>query len=848
MISYSDSEVGTFHPICEDAINQALVNLGLNTTYRAVHHRMTGSLEMDYVIENITTGKYLCVVEVKRTPAAVNSTRYQFQAMSYVQSNVGITEKPFYILTNLECAYSYRYDASRPSAYQQVLEPGFEKIASFSVDDEIAVKNKMALYFESKIQDFVADIYTYQLSLAEFVVHMEPLISDDKKWKTHLAVLLYEYIRGSFTHLHRTDLRDIRLFGSNVQQICREGGRVDFKGIFDYTVTSYLPTLSVPNKELIDLYDLGDQNISGDSVADVLHRMVSSGHEHEGEVATDIELARLVAALAKVEAGTITSSDVVCDPAAGSGNLISSAIEIMGLLPTQLMANDINSKLLELLSLRLGLDFARTVGPRNAPVVTNKDVTSMGTTDFSDVKILLMNPPYVAGINCVARKRAFFNAIRRLSGSVAMTNSGQMPLEAVFLELITELVAPGTVISCVFPSNFLTARGDEAQITRELVLSKFGLRTIFTYPGDEIFENVTKSTCVLVGRAKTPANDINVISSYTKVPDIDIHQFESVVGGTFSTTFSMIMPGLQAVTIPVTTLRGDLDEGWRYLNQEKLEAMTFIDANFNHSASFELLENIRIPMKRGTAGNAGGSDLLFICDELYDKYSSRGLAVSAAMRNSKYDSFIVGGGDSKFLDATINPPIMVDDIINDYITIAASATGGKQQRKAKTLTEWRTIVTKESNKGFHANSVLVPRASRAVGSAYLAEQRVFVSTNFLVCTFANAQDAMLVATWMTTIFYQLMCEISSKNDEGMRKMEVADIKKTYIPDLSTISATTISRLNAIKSSIEFVDLHDPQIRDVDTIWAEELFGANASAMLDETQRLLTYLANIREPQ
>ena len=80
-----------------------------------------------------------------------------------------------------------------------------------------------------------------------------------------------------------------------------------------------------------------------------------------------------------------------------------------------------------------------------------------------------------------------------------MTNSGQMPLEAVFLELITELVAPGTVISCVYPSNFLTARGDEAKITRELVLSKFGLRTIFTYPGDEIFENVTKKHLCIGG-------------------------------------------------------------------------------------------------------------------------------------------------------------------------------------------------------------------------------------------------------------------------------------------------------------------------------------------------------------
>lgn len=848
MISYSDSEVGKFHPICEDAITQALINLGLSTTYRAVHHRMTGSLEMDYVIENINTGKYLCVVEVKRTPAAVNSTRYQFQAMSYVQSNVGITEKPFYILTNLEFAYSYRYDASRPGAYQQILKPGLEKISSFSVDDETTVKDKMVVYFERKIQEFVADIYTYQLNLAEFVVHMKPLISDDKKWKTHLAVLLYEYIRGSFIHLHRTDLRDIRLFGNNVQQICHEGGRVDFKGIFDYAVNNYLPMLSVSNKELIDLYELGDQNISGDSVADVLHKMVSSGHEHEGEVATDIELARLVAALAKVEVGTINSSDVVCDPAAGSGNLISSAIEIMGLRPTQLMANDINSKLLELLSLRLGLNFAKTVGPTNAPVVMNKDVTSMGTDDFSDVKVLLMNPPYVSGINCVARKKSFYDAIRRLSDSVAMTNNGQMPLEAVFLELITELIAPGTVISCVFPSNFLTARGAEAQITRNLVLSKFGLHTIFTYPGEEIFENVTKSTCVLVGRAKTPANEIKIISSYTKVPDIDIHQFESVVGGTFSANFSMIMPGLQGRTIPVITLRSDLAEGWRYLNQEKQEAMTFIDANFNHCTSFDLVVNLRIPMKRGTAGNSGGSNLLFICDELYNKYSPCGLSVSSAMRNSKYDNFIVGRGDANFLDYTKNSPIMVDNIINDYIKLVASAKGSTQQRKAKKLTEWRTIVKKESNKGFTANSVLIPRASRAVGSVYLAEQRVFVSTNFLVCTFANAQEAMLAATWMTTIFYQLMCEISSKNEDGMRKMEVADIKKTYIPVLSVISTTTVTRLNGLKNSLEFLDLHDPQIRDVDTIWAEELFGINATTMLDKAQRLLTYLVNIREPQ
>ena len=49
-------------------------------------------------------------------------------------------------------------------------------------------------------------------------------------------------------------------------------------------------------------------------------------------------------------------------------------------------------------------------------------------------------------------------------------------------------------------------------------------------------------------------------------------------------------------------------------------------------------------------------------------------------------------------------------------------------------------------------------------------------------------------------------------------------------------------------SITFVDLHNPIIRNVDRIWAEELFGANANLMLDEATRILAYLADVREPK
>lgn len=121
-ISYSDSEVNRFHPICERALNYALRLIGKDDQYRVLHHQYTGALEMDYVVQNIATGKYLCVVEVKRTPADVHSARYQFQAMSYVQMNAGQSEKPFYILTNLEYAFSFRYDAGRPRVFQQMLQ------------------------------------------------------------------------------------------------------------------------------------------------------------------------------------------------------------------------------------------------------------------------------------------------------------------------------------------------------------------------------------------------------------------------------------------------------------------------------------------------------------------------------------------------------------------------------------------------------------------------------------------------------------------------------------------------------------------------------------------------------
>lgn len=845
-ISYSDSEVKKFHPVCERALNKALRIIGKERQYRVLHHQYTGALEMDYVVQNISTGKYLCVVEVKRTPSDVHSARYQFQAMSYVQMNSDQSEKPFYILTNLEYAFSFRYDSDRPRVFQQMLKPGLAHIGSFNTDSEEDFADKLASFFSERLNEFMNDSYEYLVTLEEFASHMEQIKEDPRSWKAHLAVLLYEYIRGAFTFINRNELSDIRLFGNDVSRICGEAARVNFKDIFSYSDKSFESTVNIDNDTLSDLYDFGNQNVNGDSVADILHSIVSAGHEHDGEVPTDLELARIVAELAKYSSGDLSVTNLVCDPAAGSGNLISAAITTFNLVPTQIVVNDVNSKLLELLSLRIGLNYASSINLGNSPAIYNHNLADLEPSFFEKVKVVVMNPPFVAGINCVSRKQPLYDSIKKLTKKDAITDIGQMPFEAVFLELLVELVKEGTTIACVFPKTHLMARGKEAAKIRELLLTRFGLHLVFTYPGNEIFDDVTKDTCVLVGKAKQSSVNVKFVSSYDKIPDIDIHRFAGILPKETTDVFSAMMPGIVAKKITVQELSDKINDGWRMLNSEMVEAISFVKDYFQNSARMTELSELSYPIKRGQAGNNGGSDLLFFDSgpELYEQFENQGVELSFGMRNAKLDSFDIGSGDSLFLDISKNK-VLVDDIIDAYNKLPVR--GGKQQRKIKTNQEWKQILTKESRGEFPENSVLIPRAIRTTGRIYLSENPVFVSTNFVVCSLPTLKIATMLSTWMSTIFYQLICEVSSKDQEGMRKMEVSDIEKTFVPKFDTIKQPTITALYKERKSIKFLNLANPEIREVDRIWAKELFGSKADEMLNKAQRLLEFLAKRRNP-
>lgn len=585
-ISYSDSEVNKFHPICEKALKKALELLGKTKKYQVLHHEYTGPLEMDFAIQNKDTGKYLCVIEVKRTPADVHSARYQLQAMSYVQMNASESEKPFYILTNLEYAFSFRYDKNRQRVFQQMLKPGLSNIGNFENDPKEIFIDKLAQYFKERINEYCENNYDYLITLEEFAEHMEQIKDKPKKWKSHLAVLLYEYIRGAFTFIHRNDLPDIRLFHNDVSRICNEAARVNFKDIFTYSPDKFEDSILIDNDTLIDLYDFGNQNVNGDSIAGILHAIVSAGHEHDGEVPTDLELARFVTMLAEHSSGELGPDELVCDPAAGSGNLISTVIKTYNLKPSQIIANDVNVKLLELLSLRLGLNYAKTINKSNSPKIYNKNIADFDDTLFEKIKVVVMNPPFSAGINCLNRKQPLYERIKALTGTDAKTSIGQMPLEAVFLELVLSLVKTGTTIACVFPKTHLLGRGIESKVIRQMLINQFGLSLVFNYPGEEIFDEVVKDTCILLGKKGERVDKVKIISSYDKIPNLDMHRFSQALSSNLTNSFQAIMPGIVGKVISTTELKKSTDSGWRMLTSEMEKATSFIRNTFKNEERF----------------------------------------------------------------------------------------------------------------------------------------------------------------------------------------------------------------------------------------------------------------------
>lgn len=847
-INYSDSEVNKYHPICEKAINNALGILNLKNKYEVKHHQAIGTLEMDFAIRNKLTGKYLCVIEVKRTPNDVRSTRYQYQAMSYVQMASPQLEKPFYIITNLEYSYLFRLDSSKPRVFQQMLEPGMIYIGNFNSYEEKTFIERLSKMFEIYIKQFIDDKYRYLNTLDKFAEYIMQIKDDRRKWKSSLVLASYEYVRGALSAIGRKALKDIRIFGNDIQNICEEISEVGFNGVFEYNKEEYYDKFILDNDMLTNLYEFGKSNISADIICEILYTIITENKQHEGKVSTDTELARVLAVLSKYVYGKDIVEGKVLDPAAGSGNLINSAINILGLEPNQIIINDKDKYLLELLSLKVALKYPSIISNSNSPIIMSKDIIDMKPSEFNDTNIIMINPPYIAGIKCSFEKEELARRIEEITQEKSMTNVGQAGLEAVFIELITALSKEETVISCIIPKQYFMASGKEAVQFRKFLINKFGLEVIFNYPGNDLFNSVKKDTCIIVGRKGSSSEEVRVFSSLDKLANVDLSRFSKAINEAKLdyNCFLSLMPGIEGIKINKYDLMENVNRGWRNLNSELSEAIEFVNNKICNIEDIIKLEECKFKVKRGQVGNNGANNLLYFDskEKIYSKFKDKIEGFYPGMRNAHLDTINVGEGDSKFFSLyRVNSESDLDLILSEYIKI--EKLQGKQAKKDKSIDDLKNILRREEKHKSRKNSVLVPRNLRTTGKVYINNLDSYISTNFIVVETRSIRNANIIASWMTTIFYQLICEVSAKDQEGTRKMELKDILDTYVPNINIIDDNMYKKLECLIPSIEFVDLQKPEIRNIDKYWAEMLFGDEAELILNKSKKLLKYLSNRR---
>lgn len=852
-LSNTDQEVERFHPVCKSALEAALAKLNLGDTYEVQHHRYVGTIEMDLVIANRQTNKILCVVEVKRTIAAVNSTRYQYQAMSYVQSHRDAElESRYYILTNLESSCLFKFDLARPNVYEQIIEPGISINHRFADVTQRQFMADLVDQYVGYINIIINDSGEYLLSFKQFADEIQDKLDEDIEWKKSLVALLYEYIRGSFSKINRNELRTIAQLSNKLDLICREGARINFKDIFTLpALTSSERNVRTSRTLLEQLFQLGKTYVDGDELANVMHKVISEEHKHDGEVATDTELATLMLQLVKYVVGDLRNDEFLMDPAAGSGSLLCAAVGVFDdIQPSQLIANDINDKLLQLLSLRIGLKFAQSVCRNNTARILSKNIADLAVSDFERVKVIVMNPPYLAATaaDCTERKAELYKRIRLLKGVEPITSSGQMPLEGPFVELVSTFAVEGTLIATILPNAHFTTKGEASKAIRQMLLDDFGLQLIFNYPQEQLFEGVAQNTSIVIGVKGTHSENVRYLYCNEVVSEVDA----STIGCVLSTELSghgltNINNQFEGCLLPRTFLLDAVESGWQIGNMSRHDAQEFIETNIASSDYLTpLSESEYNDYLRGKIGNEGFTDLLYLkpTNELFKNNARlfRG-HLSPGLNNAKFENQTIGSGECKFFNVSGMTDRQIRRIVDLYLA-EVRRKDKKQRRNAKTPLEIVDILKKESARISPSHSVMLPRAIRSSGRVFISTQPTFVSTNFFVIQ-ADEERSKLLASWFSTIFYQLECEAYGNNRKGLRKMEKEDYEPLHVPVTSAFSDE--EKLRIVSTPIdEFINLRSPELRDIDRVWAEILFGENAEELLDEAMMLVPILVADRE--
>ena len=290
-----------------------------------------------------------------------------------------------------------------------------------------------------------------------------------------------------------------------------------------------------------------------------------------------------------------------------------------------------------------------------------------------------------------------------------------------------------------------------------------------------------------------------------------------------------------------------VDSGWQIGNMAKRDAQNFIQANIASSNRLITLSDSEYnDYRRGKIGNDGCTDLLYLNPKspfLIEARKQLRTHLAAGLNNAKFENLLIGKGESLFFNVNGMTDRQIRKVVDMFLA-AETGKGKKQRQDKKSPEDYVAVLKKESGNVSPAYSVMLPRMIRSNGRVFISTQPTFVSTNFFVIQ-ADEERSKILASWFSTIFYQLECEAYGNNRKGLRKLEKEDYEPLHVPITSELTEDEKQRIISTPLS-EFVNLRSPQVREVDRVWAEILFGENAEDFIEEALTLVPILVADRE--
>lgn len=849
--TYNDDEVKVFHPLMEYALNEALRRMGLDSVFSVEHHYTVGAITADLAIVRRSSNRIVLIVEVKRQPRDVASTRYRLQAQSYVTQAGGQVESPYYAVTNLESTAAFRYDVSRPRVEQQLLDLGVLVAGSFASTPIAEFKENLVEVAQSLLTASINDSGAYHALSGNLVELLKERSEEPTKWHELLTVVGYEYIRGAMGRGTLPDAYRLRTRGT---KLLEHGRTIDFAPLFTEPVAPSNDTEVWNATLLAEVFQDGRRSLTGSELPDIIHAIASDGLQSEGRVSTDLELARLTSVVAASVLGRqLEDGEVVADPAAGSGALLVEAREgFPSIRPDQLWANEVVEKDLEHLSMRLGLTFKGAITPQAAPKVTIQDVLSLAPEECESIAVALLNPPFVAGVRASDRKERFTRQFRARFRRNPKLGGGQSGLEAVFLEYVLALIPDGAVFAVILPAQYLNSRGPEAQQMRRFLLEDFGLQAIGLYPKAGLFEGVQKSTALFVGKKGVHGNSVKVLDVTIPLESVDLRRVKRSLT-TLDTGY-----GYEVFEVGRGDLGQAVDSGWT-ISSVRRRVSDWLSTYLTPKTQ-ALGDGFTV--KRGEVGNLGASDLVFpqSTDSIWNEI--KGLVPSAwlrpAIRNvdefedrgavltrAHLSSVALVAPESAFTMGTPDYDLL-DEIVRKYEPL--QRLSGSQRSQTKDADQLRRVLDRERKHATLQGSVLIPRNIRRYGRVYMLDDEAYLSTNVVKVSCSDGDEGRLLLSWLLTMFSQLHQESIGKDQEGARKLEVnGGVKDILVPPLSKLDASARQELIREVENASPVDLREPRASRIDRIWARVIWGDDAEVRLQEAQSLLEEVAFHRNP-